>query len=128
MVIGVTRTCTVLGLAAGTSYQFQLVAFRGPLYGPGTVFGGLSNVASGTTALTSAPVSTVAVSPASASVAVGQTVQLSATPKDASGNALAGRVVTWASTAPAVATVNGSGLVTGVAAGAATITAKIGRE
>src|SRR5436190_12030719 len=71
----------------------------------------------------SAPVASVAVSPATASVGVGQTVQLTATPRDASGNALSGRVVTWASSAPAVAAVNGSGLVTGVAAGAATLTA-----
>jgi len=63
------------------------------------------------------------VSPATASVSVGQTVQLTATPKDGSGNALAGRVVTWTSGNTAVATVNGSGLVTGVAAGSVTITA-----
>jgi hypothetical protein len=46
-VIGAKRTCTVLGLAAGTGYQFQLVAFRGTL--GSAVFGSLSNVASGTT-------------------------------------------------------------------------------
>jgi uncharacterized protein YjdB len=69
------------------------------------------------------PVASVSVSPASASVTVGQTVQLTATPKDANGTALTGRVVTWASSNTAVATVNGSGLVTGVAAGSATITA-----
>src|SRR6266699_543932 len=73
--------------------------------------------------VTAVPVASVAVSPATASVVVGQTVQLAATPKDASGNALAGRVVTWASSAPAVATVDGSGLVTGLVAGPATITA-----
>src|SRR5439155_2305349 len=70
-----------------------------------------------------APVASVAVSPATASVAVGQTVQLIATPKDASGSVLTGRAVTWTSNTPAVATVSGSGLVTGVGAGAATITA-----
>src|SRR5438132_884609 len=73
--------------------------------------------------ITTVPVASVTVSPASASVPVGQTVQLTATPKDASGTPLAGRVVTWASSNMAVATVNGSGVVTGVAAGAATITA-----
>jgi len=73
--------------------------------------------------VTAVPVASVAVSPATASVVVGQTVQLAATPKDASGNALAGRVVTWASSAPAVATVDGSGLVTGLVAGPVTITA-----
>src|SRR3989442_1095386 len=74
-------------------------------------------------AVTVAPVASVTVNPASASGAVGQTVQLAATPKDASGNPLTGRTVTWATTNAAVATVNGGGLVSGVAAGAATITA-----
>src|SRR6266550_3622766 len=84
---------------------------------------GQSGAALVSVAAAPAPVASVAVSPATASVVAGQAVQLAATPKDASGNALSGRVVTWASSAPAVATVNGSGLVTGVAAGAATITA-----
>src|SRR2546426_1091078 len=69
------------------------------------------------------PVASVAVSPASASVTVGQTVQLTATPKDAGGNALNGRVVTWATSNGAIATVSASGVVTGAAAGSAMITA-----
>jgi len=56
-------------------------------------------------------------------VPAGQTVQLTATLKDANGNTLTGRTVTWSSDNTAVATVSGSGLVSGVAAGAATITA-----
>src|SRR5439155_1217951 len=68
-------------------------------------------------------VASVTVSPATASVQAGQTVQLAATPKDANGNPLSGRTVTWASSNSAVATVGGSGLVTGVTAGSATITA-----
>ena len=68
-------------------------------------------------------VASVTVSPATASVQVGSTIQLTATPKDASGNPLSGRVVTWASSNTAMATVSSSGLVTGVAAGSATITA-----
>jgi len=47
--IGALRTCTVLGLAPSTAYEFQLVAFRGTL-NVDAVFGGLSNVAPGTTA------------------------------------------------------------------------------
>ncbi|MBL8961136.1 MAG: Ig-like domain-containing protein [Gemmatimonadetes bacterium] len=70
-----------------------------------------------------ATVATVDVSPASATLAIGATSQLSATPRDASGNALSGRTVTWASGNTAVATVNGSGLVTAVAAGSTTVTA-----
>jgi len=70
-----------------------------------------------------APVAAVTVSPAAPTVQVGQTAQLTATPRDASGNPLTGRVITWQSSNGAVASVNGSGLVTAVATGAATITA-----
>src|SRR5712691_8778444 len=69
------------------------------------------------------PVTSVAVTPATASMPVGQTVSLTATPKDSAGSALIGRPVTWASNAPAVATVDGNGVVTGMVAGPATITA-----
>src|SRR5439155_912566 len=79
----------------------------------------------GTSAITvvHVPVAAVAVTPASASVPAGQTVQLTATLKDANGNTLTGRTVTWASSNTAAATVTGSGLVSGVTAGTATITA-----
>jgi uncharacterized protein YjdB len=56
-------------------------------------------------------------------MSVGQTTQLAATLKDASGNVLSGRAVTWSSSNAGVATVSSSGLVTGVAAGPTTITA-----
>src|SRR5207248_90534 len=39
-------SCDVGGLSASTSYNFQVVAFRGTL-NSGAVFGGISNVASG---------------------------------------------------------------------------------
>src|SRR2546428_760184 len=94
--IGTKRTCTVVGLVAGTTYSFELVAFRGTL-GVNAVFGGLSNIATATTSPSTAPVAAVAVSPTAASVAVGQTVQLAATLKDAGGNVLTGRTVAWAS-------------------------------
>src|SRR2546425_12019223 len=84
----------------------------------------------GTAAITvlSAPVASVTVSPASAGVTVGGTTQLTVTLKDASGNPLTGRVVTWVSSAPTVATVTGTGLVSGVTAGSATITATSGGQ
>src|SRR5439155_484148 len=69
------------------------------------------------------PVATVTVSPATASVPVGQTVQLTATPRDANGTPLTGRAVSWSSSNTSVATVSTSGRVTGAAAGSATITA-----
>ena len=78
---------------------------------------------SATITVSSVPVATVTVTPPSASLNTGQTVQLSATTQDSLGNVLSGRVVTWGSSAPSVATVTSGGLVTGVAAGSATITA-----
>src|SRR5205809_2966603 len=68
-------------------------------------------------------VASVAVTPASATIQVGQTQQLAATLKDASGNTLSGRGVSWSSSNSSVATVSSSGLVTGLAAGSAVITA-----
>src|SRR2546429_1438852 len=63
-------------------------------------------------------VASVAVAPSTSSLTVGDTLRLAATMKDASGNVLTDRVVTWASSSPAVATVSGTGLVTGVRADA----------
>src|SRR5207247_1552303 len=73
--------------------------------------------------VTFVPVASVTVTPPSASVQVGQTVQLTATPKDANGNTLPGRTVTWASSNTTAGTVSSSGLGTRVATGTALITA-----
>lgn len=73
-----------------------------------------------------AAVATVSVTPATAQVVAGQTVPLTATPRDAAGVALSGRAASWSSGATAVASVDGSGVVTGVTAGTATITATVG--
>lgn len=63
----------------------------------------------------------VTVTPSSASIQAGGTVQLSATSKPASTSTF-----TWSSSNPSVATVSQQGLVTGVAAGSATVTATAG--
>jgi uncharacterized protein YjdB len=71
-----------------------------------------------------APVATVSVSPASSSVQVGGTLQLSATTRDASGSVLTGRVVRWSSANTSIARVDSiSGSFTAVAVGPVTITA-----
>src|SRR6266487_2162336 len=69
------------------------------------------------------PVAAVTVTPPTATIGVGQTAQYLAITRDAFGNPLGGRTVTWSSSNPAVATVNGAGQATGAAVGAATITA-----
>ena len=70
-----------------------------------------------------APVATVSVSPASSSLQVGATAQLSATTRDASNNVLTGRVVTWSSADAGIASVSSSGLVSAVSAGTTQVTA-----
>ena len=73
------------------------------------------------------PVDSVAVSPESATIPVAGPVQLSAVLRDAAGNTLSFRPITWGSNAPGVATVaagsSGAARVTGVSPGTATITA-----
>jgi hypothetical protein len=70
------------------------------------------------------PIMSVAVSPPVSTVALGTTTQLMVTLRDAQGNVLTGREVTWSTSASTVATVSSSGLVTGVTAGGpVTITA-----
>lgn len=68
-------------------------------------------------------VAALAFATAAAALAANGTRQLTATPTDAQGAALAGRTVTYASSAPGVATVSSAGLVSALAAGSATITA-----
>ena len=72
-------------------------------------------------------VDTVVVSPANPSVVAGNTVQLSAQARDASGGVISGRTFAWQSLNTNVASVNAtSGLVTTLAAGTATIKATTG--
>ncbi|WP_367139608.1 Ig-like domain-containing protein [Saccharothrix sp. HUAS TT1] len=86
---------------------------------------------SGTTqvTVTELPVTTVTVTPATASVEEGDTTQLAATATRTDGSTI---VVTdraaWTSSATGTATVDASGLVTGVAPGTATITAAYGGQ
>lgn len=84
-----------------------------------------ASTASATASITVAPppVATLVLSPATGTTKVGQTVTLSVVAKDAQGNSLTGRSITWASLTPAVATVTQAGVVTGVSEGTATITA-----
>lgn len=69
-------------------------------------------------------VASIAIDPGSATLSPGETRPFTATLRDAHGGALAGRSVAWSSSNAAVASVNaGTGVVTAVAPGSATIRA-----
>jgi uncharacterized protein YjdB len=67
------------------------------------------------------PVATVTVNPTAASLAIGETRQLSAILEDAEGDLATNRVVAWTSTAPNVASVSSSGMIQGLSVGTAII-------
>ncbi|HEV8448921.1 MAG TPA: Ig-like domain-containing protein [Gemmatimonadaceae bacterium] len=71
------------------------------------------------------PVATVTVTLGSASLNPGQTMTATATVRDATGNVLNGRTVSWSSLNPSVATVSIGGTVTALVAGSATIRATV---
>jgi uncharacterized protein YjdB len=102
----------VRGVAAGTTFVVGQV-------------GTLEDSASVVVTAAAPTVGSVGVAPDPVSVAAGDTTRLTATVHDTDGNEMTA-TVTWSSSSAAVATVNTSGLVTGVAAGTAFIRAVVG--
>jgi uncharacterized protein YjdB len=68
-------------------------------------------------------VTTVEVTPATVTLEVGKTAQLTAVVKDQFGNAMPGKVVVWSASNATVAAVSATGLVSANTAGSATISA-----
>lgn len=114
--VGLNFEQGVTGLSPDTRYFFRAVAANS---------GGESRgeILSFTTQ--SVPVASVTVTPSAPEIAIGGTVALTATVRDARGNVLA-RPVEWSSAAPGVATVSASGVATGVTAGTVLIRASSG--
>ncbi len=69
------------------------------------------------------PIDTISVTPRSASVAAGQSLQLVARLSDSKGSNLTGRALTWETDQPTIATVSSTGVVSALTAGRANITA-----
>jgi uncharacterized protein YjdB len=101
----------------------------GNLVGSATVTA--SATAGGVTVATAVPItvsadapllSSITVSAPSTTVGTGETLQLSANPRDQYGHAIVANVA-WSSSNPGAATVSATGLVAGIAAGSVTITA-----
>jgi uncharacterized protein YjdB/pimeloyl-ACP methyl ester carboxylesterase len=107
----VTQTGLLTGLAVGSAI---IKATAGTLTAQSSV------------TVTPGPIASVTVSPSNAAIAVATTVQLTAIATDAHGNTAGTATPTWTSSNTTVATVSNVGLITGVAAGAVTVTAAIG--
>jgi uncharacterized protein YjdB len=71
----------------------------------------------------SSQVATVAVTPETSLLTVGDSLRLVAATRDAGGAPLVGRVVAWSSDAPAIATVSTAGVVRALSAGLVRVTA-----
>ena len=83
--------------------------------------------ASGTAAVTvMQSAGSVTVSPSADTIAPGDTLRLTAAAYDANGQRVDGAEFTWSSSNASVGSVDGSGLVTGIGEGTATITATAG--
>ena len=113
------RTVVYVATAAvAVGVAFAFVACSDPIAPPATDTLGASLAKGGS----ANKVKSISVSPSSATVEVGSTAQLTATANPPNS----ATTFTWGSSNNAVATVSTSGLVTGVAAGTATISASAG--
>jgi uncharacterized protein YjdB len=110
-VAAVNTTGVVTGVATGTA---TITASSGGRSGTATV------------TVTPVGVGSVTIQPPSATLIVGQTTTLVATVRDGQGNVVSGASVVWSTNNGAVATVTNAGIVRGVSAGSATITATSG--
>jgi uncharacterized protein YjdB len=89
------------------------------------VISATSGTKSGTATITVAPepIASISVAPGNDTLLIGETLQLTATMRDANNAVVTGRTPAWASSSPNIASVSGSGLVTGVGDGVTTVTA-----
>lgn len=124
---------TVTGPGVTWSSSDPSVATIDPSSGLATAVGGgattIQATAAGVTGsstltVTEVPASVV-VDPSSVSLPVGGTSQLTASVRSASGTVLTGFTVTWSSDDPQIASVDGTGFVTGVGGGSTAIRATV---
>ena len=110
-----------LGIYKAVNNQWQEVAGSTVNSTDKTVTASVSSFS--TYGILGAPVATVTATAPDSSLDIGGTAQITAAGVSAGGNTLENRPITFSSSNTGVATVTGSGLVTGVAGGSANITA-----
>ena len=136
--IGETTTLTALAKSAkGATIGGATITWSSSSPNVATVSGGVvTAVGNGTTTISATAdgiagttqitvqqsVTQVSVTFASDTIrALGDTARASTTPRDARGNAVAGKTATWSSLTPAVVTIDGTGLMTAIAEGTGTV-------
>jgi uncharacterized protein YjdB len=77
-----------------------------------------------TVTVTLIPVASVTITPANATLDVGDSARFTAVARDENGAPLSGRPIRWTSSSPVVATVSSSGMVTALSSGASIIKAE----
>lgn len=115
-------TVNAAGLVSGVSLGTTTITAESPLDSVG------GTIVSGTSAVTvvTPPVAAVELTPTGTQILrVGGSLQVRATALDANNATISGKVATWTSNNPQIATVTSAGLVTAVALGTVAITATI---
>jgi hypothetical protein len=121
---GSTTAVSATFSATGGTISSSGLYTAGPTAGTYRVIATANGLAdTSTVTVQQAPVATVTITPSSASLAIGSSVQLQVTLRDAAGQVLSGRPVSWSTSNALVAAINGTGNVTGLVLGTATITA-----
>jgi hypothetical protein len=107
------RSGSLVRLAAVSIFLAAAVACRETVSGPSGSAGDKTAVAS------------VSVTPATLTLAVGRTGQLTAQLTSQTGGTLTGRTIVWTSSNPTAASISSAGLVSALSVGAATVTAAV---
>jgi hypothetical protein len=126
--VAVTVSWTVVGSGSVRTLDAAAARFTADLPGDVLVIArhdstGLADTSFVLVTVDPVAVASVVVTPPADTLHPGETRQFLAAPRDAAGNFLPGRLITWNSSDASVATVGTTGLVTAVAAGSAVITA-----
>ena len=120
---GKAVTWTSANTTIATVSSAGVVTGAGP--GTTTISASVDNKSGSVTiSVTQAPVFAVTIAPLTAPAVAGETTMLTAVVSDRDGNALVGRQIAWSSSAPLVATVDGSGRLIAASPGATTVTAR----